>query len=40
MADSNDIKAHVQTYGGFIGLLKWTIPIIAVLALVVILLIQ
>ncbi len=40
MADSNDIKAHVQTYGGFLGLLKWSIPIIAVVALVVVILIQ
>ena len=40
MAQSgNDLKAHEQTYGGFINLLKWTLPVIAVIALFVVLLI-
>ena len=27
MAQSaNDMKAHEQTYGGFIGLIKWSLP--------------
>ncbi|MEO6042196.1 MAG: aa3-type cytochrome c oxidase subunit IV [Croceibacterium sp.] len=41
MADTaNDIKAHVSTYAWFTSLLKWTVPIIAVIAFVVILLIS
>lgn len=37
MAQSaNDMKAHEQTYGGFINLIKWSMPpIIAIVALVV-----
>ena len=33
-------KAPTKTYSGFIGLLKWSVPIIAVLVLIVILLIS
>jgi hypothetical protein len=44
MADPNNasdnIKANQQTYGGFISLLKWTIPLTALLAFVVIIAIQ
>ena len=40
MAQSaNDMNAHQRTYGGFINLLKWTLPVIALIAIVVILLI-
>ena len=40
MAESaNDMKAHEQTYGGFITLLKWTLPVVVLTTLVVILLI-
>ncbi|MEO6153458.1 MAG: aa3-type cytochrome c oxidase subunit IV [Croceibacterium sp.] len=40
MADTaNDMKAHAGTYGSFIGLLKWAVPVIAVIVLVVVLLI-
>ena len=40
MAQSaNDLKAPEQTYGWFINLLKWTLPVIALIAIVVILLI-
>ena len=39
MDSANEMKAHEKTYGGFIGLLKWTVPVIALIALVVILLI-
>ena len=40
MAQSaNDMKAHEQTYGGFISLLKWSLPPILLITLVVILLI-
>jgi hypothetical protein len=40
MADSQNIKANEKTYGGFIGALKWSVPLIAALAFVVILVIQ
>ena len=40
MATGNDIKAHQGTYGGFITLLKWTVPFLAVLALLIIVLIS
>ena len=30
MASGNDMKAHEQTYDGFIGLLKWSVPLIAI----------
>ena len=41
MAQSaNDMKAHDKTYGGFISLLKWSVPPIIVLTLIVILLIS
>jgi hypothetical protein len=36
---ANDMKAHERTYGGFIDLLKWSVPAIALLALLVIVLI-
>jgi hypothetical protein len=40
MANSQDITANKKTYGGFLALLKWAIPVIAVLALIVIVLIS
>jgi hypothetical protein len=41
MADSaNDMKAHASTYDSFIGLLKWTVPLIAVITLLVVLIIS
>lgn len=36
MANSQDLKAHEKTYGGFIGMLKWALPLIALLVLVII----
>ena len=39
MADSQDIKSNEKTYDGFIGMLKWSIPLIAVLVLIVMLII-
>ena len=40
MAQSmNDMNAHQRTYGGFINLLKWTLPVVVLITLVVILLI-
>jgi hypothetical protein len=35
-----EMKAHERTYGGFIGLLKWSIPPILLIVVVVILLIS
>ncbi len=40
MADPQNIKANEQTYGGFIGMLKWSLPLTAVLVLIIILVIQ
>jgi Bacterial aa3 type cytochrome c oxidase subunit IV len=40
MASGNDMKAAERTYSGFIGLIKWTIPVIAVLVLLVLMLIS
>ena len=41
MAQSgNDLKAHEQTYGGFINLLKWSLPPILLIVVVVVLLIS
>ena len=41
MAQSaNDMKAHEQTYGGFISLLKWSLPVIIVITVFVVLLIS
>ena len=37
MDSANDMKAHEKTYGGFIGLLKWSVPLLAVTTLVIIL---
>ena len=41
MAQSaNDMKAHEQTYGGFIDLIKWSVPALALLTLLIIVLIS
>jgi len=39
MDSVQEMKAHEKTYGGFIGLLKWSIPPILLIVAVVILLI-
>ena len=40
MAQSaNDMKAHEQTYGGFLSLLKWALPVIVLITLFVVVLI-
>ena len=39
MASGNDMKMHESTYGGFMALIKYSIPVIAVIVVVVILLI-
>ena len=40
MDPAQEMKAHEKTYGGFIGLLKWSVPLLAVITLVVILIIS
>jgi hypothetical protein len=39
MDSAQEMKAHEKTYGGFIGLIKWTLPVIALTVIVVVLLI-
>jgi hypothetical protein len=39
MDSAHEMKAHEKTYGGFIGLIKWTLPVIALIVIVVVLLI-
>ena len=36
MASGNDMKAHGSTYESFIGLLKWVLPVVAIIAITVI----
>ncbi|MBO9517023.1 MAG: aa3-type cytochrome c oxidase subunit IV [Porphyrobacter sp.] len=40
MASANDMKAAEKTYGGFVSLLKWTVPILAALVLLIIIVIS
>ena len=40
MDSVQEMKAHEKTYGGFVSLLKWTVPILALSALFVILIIS
>jgi hypothetical protein len=40
MASGNDIKFHNATYEGFITLLKWSTPLVVLIAAVVIVLIS
>lgn len=39
MASGNDMKFHNATYEGFLTLLKWAVPIIAIITMFVIALI-
>ena len=36
---SQDMKSAEKTYGGFISWLKWSVPIIAIITLIVVMLI-
>ncbi|MFN4112980.1 MAG: aa3-type cytochrome c oxidase subunit IV [Sphingomonadaceae bacterium] len=36
MASGNDIKAAEKTYEGFIGLLKWSVPLVAAITAIVV----
>lgn len=40
MDSAHEMKVHQKTYGGFITLLKWSVPGLALATLVVILLIS
>lgn len=40
MASGNDMKAANATYEGFIGMLKWSVPLVAVIAAFVVVIIQ
>lgn len=40
MASANDMKAHQSTYGAFISLLKWSVPAIALITLLILVLIS
>ncbi|MBX7501924.1 aa3-type cytochrome c oxidase subunit IV [Qipengyuania mesophila] len=40
MQSANDMKAHSKTYGSFIGMLKWAVPLIALITLLVVILIS
>lgn len=39
METANDSKAHEKTYGSFIGMLKWAVPLIVAIAAIVVLMI-
>lgn len=39
MATGNDMKAHRGTYGGFVTLLKWSVPLLAIGTLIIVILI-
>lgn len=39
MGSANDMKAAEKTYGGFIAMIKWAAPIIALIVLLVLILI-
>ena len=39
MANPHDLKAAEKTYGSFVGVLKWSVPLLAVLTLLVVILI-
>ena len=39
MESANDHKAHNRTYSSFIGALKWSVPLVAILTLLVVILI-
>ncbi len=40
MGSANDMQAANKTYAGFISLLKYTIPVIAVIAILVVVVIS
>lgn len=39
MESANDMKAHSKTYSSFIGMLKWAVPLLAIITLIIVILI-
>ncbi len=39
MDSANDMKAHSKTYSSFIDTLKWSVPLVAIITLIVVILI-
>jgi hypothetical protein len=40
MEPANDMKMATRTYGSFIGVIKWSVPLLAILVLLIILIIS
>lgn len=40
MESANDRKAHEKTYGSFIDMLKWVVPLLAIITAIVVILIS
>lgn len=40
MATGNDMKAHGATYDAFIAMLKWSVPLIAIIVVLIVLIIS
>ena len=40
MNSANDRKAHEKTYGSFIDMLKWAVPLLAVITAVIVVMIS
>ena len=40
MAQSNEFKSAERTYSGFVGTIKWVVPVVAMIVIIVILLIS
>lgn len=40
MASGNDMKAANQTYEGFVGMVKWAVPVLFVIVAAVVVIIQ
>ena len=36
MASGNDMKMHGATYEAFVGMLKWSVPIIAIIVAIIV----
>jgi hypothetical protein len=39
MATGNDMKAHGSTYSAFVSMVKWSVPVVAIITLIVVLII-
>lgn len=40
MASANDMKAAEKTYAGFIANLKWSVPVLAIITAIIVVLIS